>query len=234
MFTTLLESRATRTRRPGGTVVSALLHGAIIAAIAAVSVTNDGGAAPRPEKPPVITYVPIERPPLIARAPEPIAAAPSATQLQPPLLTIVAPTIIPTTLPPIDIGAPEIPADRIAIGRPGLLAAPSIGAGQPLGRSGDAVDAAEVERVPSVIGNATPRYPSMLREAGVSGQVVARFVIDTLGRAELGDVTIVEASHTQFAEAVRNALPQFRFTPGEIGRKKVRTMVQMPFTFAIK
>jgi protein TonB len=73
----------------------------------------------------------------------------------------------------------------------------------------------------------------MLRDSGTNGNVVIRFVIDTLGRAELGDVTVVESSHSLFTDAVRAALVDYRFAPGEIGGRKVRTMVQMPFNFRV-
>jgi len=63
---------------------------------------------------------------------------------------------------------------------------------------------------------------------------VVRFVVDTMGRAELGDVVIVEATHALFADAVKNALERYRFTPGAVEGRKVRTMVQLPFTFSLR
>jgi hypothetical protein len=32
---------------------------------------------------------------------------------------------------------------------------------------------------------------------------------------------------------VKNALGYYRFSPGEVAGRKVRTMVQVPFTFAL-
>ena len=100
---------------------------------------------------------------------------------------------------------------------------------------GGVVDVAVVERIPRMLGNApTPRYPASLRESGISGNVVIRFVVDTLGRAELDGVVIQEATHMLFADAVKNVLGFYRFSPGEVGGRKVRTLVQVPFTFALK
>ena len=51
---------------------------------------------------------------------------------------------------------------------------------------------------------------------------------------ELDGVQFVETTHPLFSEAVRNALGSFRFSAGEIGGRKVRTMVQLPCTFELR
>ena len=100
---------------------------------------------------------------------------------------------------------------------------------------GAILDAGAVDRVPHITGNPTPpRYPDMLRQGGATGQVVVRFVVDTLGRAELGDLMVVDATHPLFASAVKTALMGYRFTPGEAAGRKVRTLVQIPFSFTLK
>ena len=60
-----------------------------------------------------------------------------------------------------------------------------------------------------------------------------QFVIDTLGRAELDGLQVVESAHPQFVEAIRAALARYRFSPGEAGGRRVRTRVQLPFDFAL-
>jgi protein TonB len=72
-----------------------------------------------------------------------------------------------------------------------------------------------------------------LRERGINGHVAVQFVIDTLGRAEMGGLTIVEATDPLFAQSVRTVLPRYRFSPGEVGGQKVRTLVQLPFDFTL-
>ena len=146
------------------------------------------------------------------------------------------PTITPATLPPIDLSGPPLPAEQIVIGGPGALTAPPIGGGGPgIPTPGGVVDVGVVERIPRILGGApAPRYPGALRVSGVSGRVVVRFVVDTVGRAELDDVVVMEATHALFAEAVKSALGLYRFSPGEFGGRKVRTMVQLPFTFTLR
>jgi protein TonB len=44
---------------------------------------------------------------------------------------------------------------------------------------------------------------------------------------------ILKSDHELFTAAVRNALPNMRFFPAEVGGKKVRQVVQMPFQFSL-
>ena len=60
-----------------------------------------------------------------------------------------------------------------------------------------------------------------------------QFVVDTLGRAEMSGLRVVEESDPLFAQSVRAVLPRYRFSPGEVGGQKVRTLVQVPFEFTI-
>ena len=82
-------------------------------------------------------------------------------------------------------------------------------------------------------GSSTVRYPEDLRNRGVSGCALVQFVVDTMGRADTATYHVLKASHTEFAQAVRNALPRFRFTPAEVRGHKVRQLVQQPFDFSI-
>ena len=81
-------------------------------------------------------------------------------------------------------------------------------------------------------GSKNPTYPPGLRATNVSGVVLAQFVVDTLGRAEVSTFKVLKSDHQLFTEAVKTALPDLRFTPAEVGGRKVKQMVQQPFTFA--
>jgi protein TonB len=82
-------------------------------------------------------------------------------------------------------------------------------------------------------GSTAPRYPDMLRQAGVEGEVLAQFVVDTTGKVESGSLKILKTSHDLFVQSVRNALPNMKFIPAEVGGRKVKQLVQQPFTFSI-
>jgi TonB family protein len=82
-------------------------------------------------------------------------------------------------------------------------------------------------------GGAAPRYPDLLRQAGVQGEVLVQFVVGPDGRADVGSFKVLKSSHELFTSAVRAALPQMRFSPALVGGRPVRQMVQQPFTFSI-
>lgn len=81
-------------------------------------------------------------------------------------------------------------------------------------------------------GSPNPKYPPELKAANVSGVVLAQFVVDTLGRAEGSTFKVLKSDHELFTEAVKNVLPDLRFIPAEVGGRKVKQLVQQPFSFA--
>lgn len=83
-------------------------------------------------------------------------------------------------------------------------------------------------------GSAAPRYPPELKAAGVEGEVLAQFVVDTLGAPALTTFRVLRSSHGEFTESVKAALPGMKFVPAEVRGGKVRQLVQQPFVFAIQ
>jgi periplasmic protein TonB len=71
------------------------------------------------------------------------------------------------------------------------------------------------------------------RDAGITGAVMAQFVVDANGRAEVQTFKVLKSDHEELSEAVRRSLPDMRFTPAEKGGHKVKQLVQEPFTFTI-
>lgn len=76
-----------------------------------------------------------------------------------------------------------------------------------------------------------PEYPKMLRAAKVEGEVLAQFVVGTDGIAEMDTFKVLKSTHILFTNAVKASLPNMRFSPAEVGGRKVRQLVQMPFQF---
>ena len=233
MFTTLVESRAVRRRSVRGAVVSVMAHSLLIAAAVALTYPTDGVASPSVNPLVPVTYVPAPIPHPATKQPLPAThdtrpSAPDAGAIH-----IPAPTITPLSLPPIDYATPALPVDRIMVGG-GVPSAGTVEGSTPFA-PGAVLDANVVDRIPRIVGNPEPpHYPDVLRQSGSSGQVIVRFVVDTLGRAELGDLVVVEATHPLFAAAVKSALLGYRFTPGEAAGRRVRTMVQVPFSFNLR
>ncbi|MDB4914847.1 MAG: TonB family protein [Gemmatimonadetes bacterium] len=233
MLKTLPESSPLHVRRAGGTVTSMMIHGVLIASAVALAVPADGRATVKPAPPPTLTYLKTQPDPTPAplTTNSGLVVEKSATRIQVPLGHI-------DHIPPIGIGSTQpaeivmgnLPPENMFYGR-GVGETGVRLAGPP---AGNVVDVKYVERAPFVIGTpAAPRYPAALRANGMSGSVVVRFVVDTAGRAEMTTVEITESSHSLFTDAVREALARYRFSAGEMSGHKVRTMVQLPFTFEV-
>lgn len=90
----------------------------------------------------------------------------------------------------------------------------------------------QVERaVSSRPGNPAPRYPDILREAKIEGEVLAQFVVDTLGHPDLDTFKVLKSTHDLFTQAVLGSLPNMAFYPALVGGRKVKQLIQMPFQF---
>ena len=230
MFNRLPESNARPQRRTGGFVISTVVHLALIALAAQATGLT---AAPRP-KPDIV--VDVYRPPLPPRPqpPQPIDRAPSNASgpaiPAPPNLSLIISDSIPDTLP--DPGAMGNLLDHLFDGSRVAIAGPTTGSPNVAGDGPLTANVVE-KAVVALPGSATPRYPSMLQSAGVDGSVRAQFVVDTLGRVEQGSFRALESTHDLFTASVREALARARFTPAEVGGRKVRQLVEQTFTFSI-
>jgi TonB family protein len=77
----------------------------------------------------------------------------------------------------------------------------------------------------------TPFYPDSLQRSGRTGRVLAEFVVDTTGRAEMDTFGVVLSTDRLFTDAVRRAVSAARFIPARLDGKAVRQLMQIPFTF---
>jgi protein TonB len=227
LFNNLLESKAKKQKSPGGMVVSALMH-VVIIFLAIQATLNAGQKKEKREEKVDFVEVKKDEPPPPKEKPPEVQVAPPPKGFQ----TLTAPVNIPDVLPDIDLSKKVTnEADFTGKGAQG-------------GRDKGVVGAAPVENqtyfeyqvekpVMAVPGSPAPRYPDILKSAGVEGEVVVAFVVDTTGRADIGSLKILKSTHELFAAAVRTALPQMRFLPAEVGGKKVKQLVQQPFAFNI-
>jgi outer membrane biosynthesis protein TonB len=78
-------------------------------------------------------------------------------------------------------------------------------------------------------GNPQPQYPATLLSSRTAGNVIVSIVVDTTGRADMTTFKVLESSHQLFSDAVREVLPNYRFIPAELGSRKVRSYVNLPF-----
>lgn len=234
MLNQLLESRARRERRPGGTAVSIMMHALMMAGLIRATAN---ATVPTFDKP---TEVPLRITTLKTPAPPPPTsteqqAVNAARGQQPSDLaapTLVPPIEIPTALPDIDYAKAPTRLEDFATGRRRQLGGEIGGTGN--APTSDVYFDWQVERPAAVLpGSRGPDYPAVLREAGVEGVVVVQFVVDTLGRADLGTIEVVRSDHAFFTSAVKRTLETMRFLPAEVGERKVRQRVVQPFQFTL-
>jgi len=230
MLETLLESKSNRQGSTAGAVVSVMTHTVLIAA--ALYATAQARVKP-PGNPETVRAVYFPLPRNLPSVPRP-----SASRGQPPI--VVNRPRLAFVAPHIDINAPRIDIDDV-VSRPGDFspgptASVSSRSGLEIGTNpgGGPFRPDQVEKQVAVVaGSAPPRYPEVLRNSGVEGQVIAEFVVDEHGRAEDRSVRFVRPGNPLFEDAVRAALRRMRFIPAEVGGRKVKQLVQMPFVFTI-
>ena len=121
-----------------------------------------------------------------------------------------------------DLQAPSEPAGRTISARPVVMA------------PNQTYFEFQVEQAVTPAANASaPRYPDLMRTAGVEGEVLAQFIVGPDGVADVGSFKVLKSTHELFTKAVREALPRMRFNPARVGGRAVRQLVQQPFTFSI-
>ncbi|MDH3292302.1 MAG: energy transducer TonB [Gemmatimonadota bacterium] len=139
---------------------------------------------------------------------------------------------VPKGIPPIDLTDPTIPllprpgsdARAVTWGVPGATGA---GGTNPLYESNVVDDPPKLLSAPGV------PYPTLLREAGIEGTVLAEVVLDTLGRAEAATFTVVAATHRAFEGPAREVVLGSLYRPGRVQGRAVRVIVRLPIAFRI-
>lgn len=81
--------------------------------------------------------------------------------------------------------------------------------------------------------SAAPDYPPAMLARNLEGSAIVTYVVDTTGLADTTSFRVLEATHPDFADAVRQALPKMRFRPAVLMGVKVRQLVQQSFGFRI-
>lgn len=121
---------------------------------------------------------------------------------------------------------------------PGALPADTAGQNTPPGNSDNQQDSVfTILEVDSAVmrsaSSAAPAYPLDLLKDHIEGTVRVRYIVDTTGFADPSTFEVLSSTHAQFTASVRDVLPYMRFTPAKIGARKVRQVVEQPFTFHI-
>jgi len=234
MFNQLIESKRKTKRSAGTTVFSVGLHAGLIG----LAVWATANAAIKNEKPKAekIEFVQVKKdePPPPKKEPPP---PPKDVTVAPPppkgFQTLQAPPIVPVKIPDIDLSKNVTnAADFSGKGVAGGVANGVVGGTGPVSDN-QTYFSYQVEK-PAATRSGSPNYPETLRSAGIEGEVDAEFTVDTTGRVDqAAGIKITKATNDMFKAAVLSALPKMRFYPAEVGGRKVKQLVQQPFTFSI-
>jgi protein TonB len=235
MFNNLIESKPKKQRTTGGLVFSGIIHALLGAA--AVFGTLEAKEQVEKAKAEKVEFVEVkkkEEPPPPKEVPPPpkdvVMAPPPPKGFQ----VLTAPIKVPDVLPDIDLSKKVTDeADFSGKGVQGGIAKGVVGGTAPVNTDQPYFEFQVEKQVQQIPGSGNLRYPDMLRSANVEGEVLAQFVVDTTGRFESGSFKVLKSSHELFTSAVRSALPNMRFYPAEVGGRKVKQLVQQPFTFSL-
>src|SRR5215212_10786101 len=189
MFNQLLESKPKKERSVGGQIFSVIFHSFLVAgAVYATAHAKDVLEKPKEEKVEFVEVKKEEPPPEPEKAPPPpdvVVAPPPPKGFQ----VLTAPVEIPDVLPDIDLTKKVTDeADFTGKGVAGGVAKGVEGGTGPVDADQPYFEFQVEKTVIQAPGSATPKYPQILLDAHVEGEVLAQFVVDTTGRAEPGSL----------------------------------------------
>ncbi|HEV8511044.1 MAG TPA: energy transducer TonB [Gemmatimonadales bacterium] len=141
--------------------------------------------------------------------------------------TVVAPTDIPTNIPPINLQEHFDPKDYTGTGVEG-------GIGTGIVPSDQVFMESVVEERPEVLSGPSLVYPDLLRQAGVQGRVLVQAIIDTSGRAEPPSVKVIQSPNPGFDQPAKQYVLRALFRPARVHGRAVRVLVNLPIDFKIK
>lgn len=228
MFDQLVESRPVRARSPLQFAVSIAVHTAVIA----ISIQLTRAVAESVARPPLTIDMRLDRPPVPApaSASSSPAATASAIAVAPVAEMPIAPVVVPTSIPPVDLGRRFDPR----------------GLGSPTGHAGSQFDTPGTTTDPSLpmaldqvdeavvyLEGPTPVYPPALRQVGVEGSVVLRYVVGVDGRVEMESITVLQSTNHAFDAPAIDAITHAKFKAARIHGRVVRQLVEQVVRFTL-
>lgn len=223
MFDTLIESKR-KTNRKRGLGLSALsltIHTVIIAALVYATL-NAGQSDTNVRVDTAMVYLEQQQQ---QKPPEQ-----QPVQLDVPLKgfqTVVAPDVIPTNIPPVNLTEHFDAKDYTGTGVEGGISTGMVPTGN------EVFAEAIVEEKPSVLSGPIPVYPELLKQAQIQGRVMVQAVIDTLGRAEPNSVKILQSPNPGFDQSAKNYVLKALFRPARVHGRAVRVQINIPIDFKI-
>jgi len=222
MFPTLIESarKTNKQRVLSVCCVSFVIHAGVIAG----AVYGTLGAALSDHSVKVDTAVVVLPPRQQAKPPEQQPAT-----LDAPLKgfqTLVVPPEIPADIPVVDLHERFDPNDYSGVGVEGGRANGAAPDDDPVYLE------AVVEQRPELL-SGPPRYPELLREAGIHGRVMLLAIVDTTGHLEPNSLKIVQTPSAGFERPIRQWAVSALFRPARLQGRAVRAFVRLPLDYSV-
>src|SRR2546422_2094401 len=142
--------------------------------------------------------------------------------------TVVAPDVIPTNIPPVNLQEHFDPKDYSGTGVEGGLASGLVPTGN------EVFMEAIVEEKPAVLSGPTLQFPELLRQAQIQGRVLVQAIIDTLGRAEPSSVKGLQSPNPGFDQSARSDVLQTLFPPARGDGPAGRVLIAIPIDFPVQ
>jgi protein TonB len=223
VFDTLIESKRSRNskRAAGLGLISIVIHTAVITG-AVVATWNIGHSDTHVKTDTTMVFLDQQQQ---QKPPEQ-----QPVQLDIPLKgfqTVVAPTEIPTDIPPINLQEHFDPKDYSGSGVEGGIAD---GAVPTTGVYSEAI----VDERPDMLSHPPLQYPELLRSAGMQGRVMIEAIVDTSGRVIPSSVKVISSVHPGFIEPAKQVVLKALFRPGRMHGRAVNVLVSVPVDFTLR
>ncbi len=92
-------------------------------------------------------------------------------------------------------------------------------------------DISMLDQTPVPKFQARPQYPFEMRRAGIAGEVVVDFIVDTNG--DVQNAYALRSTQREFEAAAVQAVSKWKFKPGRKGGRDVPTHMQVPIVFTL-
>jgi TonB family protein len=92
-------------------------------------------------------------------------------------------------------------------------------------------DVSQLDQIPRSAFRIPPKYPTELRRAGITGEVLIDFVVDVNG--DVQDAAVIRSTEPGLNESAIEAVKTWRFTPGQKAGTVVNSHMQVPIVFTL-
>lgn len=140
-------------------------------------------------------------------------------------------------VPSVNVETPFVqklqPPPPPGLDRPtGVITIPKTSTSRAIGQGmKDLFDISNLDQPPTPRFQAKPVYPFEMRRAGITGQVIVGFIVDSSGNVR--EAYSIRSTHREFEQAAVQAVSKWRFRPGQKGGRAVNTKMQVPIVFNI-